>query len=184
METRRRCFIACSLDGFIAGPGDDLDWLPAPDVSPSGEELDEGGFRGFLAQIGALLMGRRTYEVVAAMDGDWPYGNRPVLVATHRPLDNAPRTVHAVSGDIASMVETACQAAGERDVYIDGGELLRQALDAELLDELVVTVVPVVLGQGTPLFAGAERRRELVLVSSRVFGAGLVQLRYRPVSAG
>jgi dihydrofolate reductase len=174
MPGRVRVFIACSLDGFIAGPDDDLSWLPGP----VGE--DDFGYGAFFAEVGALLMGRRTYDVVLGFPGDWPYGDRPVLVATTRPLPPSQATVRAVAGPLDTMVQTAREAAGDRDVYLDGGNLIRQALDAGLVDELTVTLVPVVLGQGLPLFAGTAQPHALERVAARPLSAGLVQLTYRP----
>ena len=171
---RIRVFIACSLDGFIAGPNDEIDWL----TGNSGGAEDT--FTPFRAPIGAMLMGRRTLEVVAGFSGAWPYGDIPVLVATRRPLSSKQPTVRAVSGSIAEVVAQAKQAAGERDVYIDGGALIRSALDADLIDELTVTIIPIVLGAGLPLFAGAGRRHALELIGERTIGGGLVQLVYRP----
>lgn len=167
-------FIACSLDGFIAGPGDDLSWLPGP----VGE--DDYGYGAFIAEVGALLMGRRTHDVVAGFSGEWPYGERPVLVATTRPLSSTQPTVRAVQGPIESLVQAAREAAGERDVYLDGGNLIREAIDAGLVDELTITVVPMVLGQGVPLLAGTTRRHALERVDVRALSGGLVQLTYRP----
>lgn len=172
--SRIRVFIACSLDGFIAGPNDEIDWLTA---NSSGAE---DTFTPFMAQIGALLMGRRTLDVVAGFSGAWPYGDVPVLVPTSRPLTSKQPTVRAISGSIAEVVAQAKQAAGERDVYIDGGALIRSALDAGLIDEMTVTLIPIVLGEGLPLFAGTGRRHPLELISERTIGGGLVQLVYRP----
>lgn len=171
---RVRVFIACSLDGFIAGPDDDLSWLPA------GDEGEDFGYEAFMAGIGALLMGRGTYRVVEAFEGSWPYGERPVLVATHRAMTPKVPTVRAVEGSIETLVAAAKDAAGDRDVYIDGGDLIRQALDAGLIDDLTVTLVPVVLGAGHPLFAGVARRHRLDLVVNRELGGGIVQLVMRP----
>ena len=83
--SRVRVYLGCSFDGFIAGPNDDLSFLhaPAPEGSPDPADSDALGFEDFMAQVGAMLMGRKTYEIVAAM-GVWPYGVTPVLVATHR----------------------------------------------------------------------------------------------------
>lgn len=174
MSARVRVFIACSLDGFIAGPNDDLSWLPPP-----GGSGDDHGYGAFFAEVGALLMGRSTYEVAASFEGAWPYEDRPVLVATTRPLAPKVETVRPVRGDIADLIGQAREAAGGRDVYLDGGVMIRQALDAALVDELVVTYVPVVLGAGSPLFAGVSRRRSFALLSQRESG-GLVQLTLRP----
>ncbi len=170
---RVRVFCATSLDGFIAGEGDDLSWLPPPD--PSG---DDGGFGALLAEVGALLMGRRTYDAVAGFGGPWPYGELPVLVATSRPLASAVPTVRAIGGDIHALIDEALRVAAGRDVYLDGGTLSRAALDAGRVDAVTVTVIPVVLGRGLPLFAGCRERRELRLVGTRRFGPGAVQLHY------
>jgi dihydrofolate reductase len=173
---RVRVYIASSLDGFIAGPGGDLSWLPEP---PEGAD-DDFGWNAFIAQIGCLLMGRGTYDAVAAMGVNWPHSDRPTLVATHRPLVGAPPRVFAASGPIRGLVAQAAEQAGGRDVYLDGGDLIRQALDADLVDELVVTLCPVVLGAGHPLFAGSRRRHQLNLRSQRELPGGLVQLTYQP----
>ncbi len=169
-------FLASSLDGFIAGPNDELDWLGG-----HGEDGAEDTFTPFLAGIGAILMGRRTFHVVAGFDGPWPYGEIPMLVATSRPLTTPHPTVRPVSGAIATLVAHARETAGEKDVYLDGGALFRAAFAADLVDTLTVTLVPVVLGAGLPLFApvreGASRRK-VRLLESRPIGGGMVQLRY------
>jgi dihydrofolate reductase len=172
---RIRVFIAMSLDGYIAGEGDDLSWLPPPP-----DDGSDFGYSDFMAEIGALLMGRRTYDVVAAFEGPWPYGDRPVLVTTRRPLTAVAPSVLAVSGDLPAIVAQAKAAAAGKDVYVDGGQLIRQTLDAGLVDFLTVTVIPVILGRGSPLFAGAERRHPLDLVHSVELPGGLIQLTYRP----
>lgn len=173
--SRVRVFMACSLDGFIAGPDDELDWLPSQGL--------EDTYTPFLAQIGALLMGRRTFEVVRGLGGPWPYGDTPVLVATRRPLPPELETevpsVRGATGRIEELVAQAKGAAKGRDVYLDGGALIRSALDAQLVDELTVSITPTILGEGRPLFAGVSRRHGLELESARPIGAGVVQLRYR-----
>lgn len=173
---RARVFVASSLDGFIAGEGDDLSWLPQPE--PGGSDH---GFGAFLEEVGSLLMGRRTLDVVSGFAGAWPYGERPVLVATHRPLASSVPTVRGVCGPIAELVAQARDAAAGLDVYLDGGDLIRQALDAGLVDELTVTVVPTVLGRGIPLFAGVARPHRLLLARNETLSGGLVQLTLRPI---
>ena len=171
--SRTHVFVGASLDGFIAGPNDELDWLGAA----QGDMPDT--FGPFLAQIGAILMGRRTYDVVRGMSVPWPYGDTPLLVATHRLLEPGRSTVRAVSGDIGALVAEARSVAGARGVYIDGGGLIRAALDAGLVDEVTVTIVPTVIGRGIPLFAGVGRHHRLELLSERALGGGAVELRYR-----
>ncbi|RLB50856.1 MAG: hypothetical protein DRJ42_18055 [Deltaproteobacteria bacterium] len=106
-----------------------------------------------------MLMGRRTFDVVMGFGGEWPYGSTPVLVATTRPLPDAPTTVSTCHGDIGQMCEEARQVAGDKNVYLDGGNVVSQALDAGAVDELILTVVPVFLGQGVPLYSGEQLQR-------------------------
>lgn len=174
MSGRVCVFIATSLDGFIAGPDDDLSWLP----TPSGDPPPDFGYGAFMDGVGALLMGRNTFEVVAGFEGAWPYAERPVLVATHRPLQTEQPTVRAAGGTIHELVQQAITLADGRDVYLDGGAVIRQAVDAGLVDTLTITMVPVILGAGSPLFAGVEHRTRLTLIGSETLGEGLVQLRY------
>lgn len=169
--SRVRVFLALSLDGFIAGPNDELDWL-----TPNAEVEDT--FTPFLAEIGVLLMGRRTYDIVSAFTGPWPYGEIPLLVATHRPLQNTRAGVEAVAAPIAELLAQARARAGNKDVYLDGGALVQQALAADLVDEMTLTLIPLLLGGGIPLFASLPGRRKLALVAQRALGGGLVQLRY------
>lgn len=178
MTGRARVFIASSLDGFIAGEDHDLSWLPE---GTEEEPLEDHGYSAFMASVGALLMGRSTYDVVRGFDVDWPYGETPVLVATRRALDeDPPGTVQALSGSIEVLVAQALETAGGKDVYLDGGEIVRQALDAGLVDELIVTMIPVVLGKGHPLFAGVARRHHFEVADCQSFSHGLVQLRLVP----
>jgi dihydrofolate reductase len=168
-----RIFLGCSLDGFIAGHDGDLSWLPTD--GPPGEDF---GFGAHMARTGALLMGRATYDAIGDRGWDWPYGETPVLVATTRPLEPLAPTVRAVSGTPRELVAAARDAAGERGVYADGGALVRSLVDADLVDEAILTLIPVLLGQGVPLFAGLEHRRKLELRAATTYPGGLVQLRY------
>ncbi len=178
MPQRVRVFIAASLDGFIAGPDGDLSWLPDPP-----QDLEEDfGWSKFIADIGCLLMGRATYDAIAAMEIPWPHPERETLVATTRPLNDAPRRVQAAQGDIAALVAKAKTLAQEKDVYLDGGNLIRQALDAGLVDQLILTLCPIILGTGHPLFAGTRQRHGLALLEQRALPGGLIQLNYAPGS--
>lgn len=131
--------MGCSLDGFIAGPEGDLSWLETArsgGLPPDPQALD---FETFMNQVGCLLMGRRTYDTVAAFAGPWPHGEVPVQVATSRPLRAPSATVTPVAGSIEALVAGARRTAGAKDVYLDGGALAQQALKAGLVDELILT---------------------------------------------
>jgi len=182
-DSRVRVYLAMSIDGFIAGPGGDLSWLPDADPSAEQAPVQPGAlsYDDFIADVGALLMGRITYDTVRGFDVPWPYGDMPVLVASSRPLDSDPPPhVRRVQGPIQELVAQAKQDAGDLDVYLDGGVMIRQAAEADLIDEITLTVVPVVLGAGHTLFAGMQRRYPLEFVAHHDYPGGLVQLRTRP----
>ena len=173
-------YIATSIDGFIAGEDDDLSWLPT-DVDPSTSEPGALGYEQFIEGVGALLMGRRTYDVVRSFGVEWPYGERPVLVATRRPLDgDPPPSVTAVAGTIDDLIARARAVAGDAAVYLDGGDLIRQAAAADLIDDLTLTLAPVALGRGRALFPGLDRPYPIKVLSHHTFAGGMVQLRCRP----
>ena len=183
---RVRAYLATSADGHIAGPEDEVAWLQAPRTS--GRALAGGAwaerpadgldFDDFLADVGCLLMGRRTYDVQSGFDIPWQYGDRPVIVATTRDLVSERDTVFSLAGTIEELVAAARERAGERDVYVDGGQMVRATLEAGLLDELVVTILPTVLGDGLPLFASSMPRIDLTVVDVRKWGPGFVQVHY------
>ena len=180
--SRVRVFVGASLDGFIAGPNDELDWLSggSSEGQSAGQPEPPDTFREFMTQIGTVLMGRRTYDIVCGMKGPWPYGDTPMLIATNRELSAKRASVRAGRGSIAELVAEAKRIAGDRDVYVDGGQMIRAALDAGLVDEITVTVVPIVIGAGIPLFAGVTRHHPLQLLGQRTIGGAAVELKYKP----
>ena len=179
-SSRVRVYLGCSLDGCIAGPDHDLSFLMEERDAP--ESAEGLGFEAFLAQIGALLMGRRTYQVLLDHDA-WHYGERPVLVATHHPLPPAPQggDARAVEGPIEELVAAAKAVAGGKDVYLAGGDLVRQGLEAGLVDELCLTLLPLILGRGIRLWGDAHvgRRTDLELAPPTMHGRGMVQITAR-----
>jgi dihydrofolate reductase len=180
-SSRVRVYLGCSLDGCIAGPDNDLSFLHAPGpADPPPADPEALAYPEFMAQVGAMLMGRTTHDVVASMPIDWPYGDTPVLVATTRPLEDRPETVRGITGDIGTLIAQAKEAAGAGDVYLDGGALVRQALAAGLVDELCLTILPVILGRGVRLFDGLEQSTLLEFTGQCRSAGGMVQLTARP----
>ena len=177
---RVRVYMACSLDGFIAGPDHDISWLHQDHSAPGDLAKDPAAleFDEFMSQVGAMLMGRSTYEVVAPMaaEGPWIYGELPILVATRRPLSPVAKTISATQGPIEELIDQAKALAGDKDVYLDGGDVVRQAIDANLVDELTITFVPILLGKGARLFDGLLKRTALQFSAHHAFGGGLLQV--------
>jgi dihydrofolate reductase len=167
-----------SLDGFIAGPGDRLDWgaLRVADEAP---EL----FAATAAATGAMLIGRRTWEVGDRMEAeepgtvDYPFTG-PMFLLTHRPLDPPDPDVTILSGDIGDAVATALAAAGGKDLEILGADVARQCLERGLVDEIFVYLSPVLLGDGIRFSSTGLPRIDLEPVSSERFGA-ITALRFR-----
>lgn len=184
-SSRVRVYLGCSLDGCIAGPDHDLSFLDEHAVPQDASSNDGLTFEAFLDQIGALLMGRRTYQVLLDYDA-WPYASRPVLVATHHALPPAHHggNAWAVCGPIAQLVSEAAAAAGGKDVYLDGGDLVRQGLDAGLVDELCLTFLPVVLGRGIRLWDGLQNRNDLQFEPPTTYGDGMVQVTAKVMKRG
>lgn len=171
---RPRCsvFIATSADGYIARKDGTIDWLErvqGPDY----------GYTAFFGSIDTLVMGRGTYDSVLGFE-DWPYAGKRVIVMTHRPA--APQRGETFTS--ATPAELLAELADARRIYVDGGNVIRQFLSANLIDDLTLSIVPIVLGDGVRLFAGGEGEHTLALESSQAWPTGLVQLRYRvPASA-
>lgn len=170
---RPRCsgYMAASLDGFIARADDGLDWLDA--VQRPGEDY---GFAAFFASVEALLLGRNTWEV-ARRFVPWPYAAKRCVVLTSRPAEGSHgETFHA--GDPAPLL-ARLHGEGVKRVYVDGGVTVARFLAAGLLDDLTVSLIPVLLGEGIRLFPGGYAERGLELTGSRSFPSGLVQVEYR-----
>jgi dihydrofolate reductase len=162
-----RAFLAVSIDGCIARADGALDWLDA--VNAAGEDY---GYASFFADIDAVVLGRITYEQVRGFD-PWPYAGRRVIVLTHRPLvPRAGESAHA--GALAPLLDRL-GAEGVRAVYLDGGAAVRQGLREDLVDELTLSVVPQLLGDGRPLFGGGVPPSHWTLQRSRAYARGLVQ---------
>lgn len=164
-------FVGISLDGFIARRNGDLDWLP----HGTGEDL---GYDAFMATVDALVMGRNTYDKILTFE-KWPYGERPVFVLSSRPLTPAPpgAKVERMSGAPAEIVSTLA-ARGIRHAYVDGGVTIQRFLQAGLIQHLTLTRIPVLIGDGIPLFGPTPGDIALRHIATRQFPSGMVQSEY------
>lgn len=166
-------YIAASLDGFIARVNGAIDWLSV--VERPGEDY---GFKAFFDTVDTLVMGRKTYETALGFE-QWHYEGKRVVVLTHG-ARSARHGEEFYAGDLGSLLDRLGNDGAKR-IYVDGGAVIAQFLTAQLVSDVTVSIIPVLLGEGTPLTPklGADVRLELA--SHRAFESGLVQLNYRVI---
>ena len=174
-------YIATSLDGFIARTDGGLDWLPGAADEETGEK--DYGYRAFMDSVDYLVMGRSTFQVVLGFGGEWPYGDKPVVVLSSQPVDIPDRIAGTVEWMSAPPEEVARRLAdrGARHLYIDGGQTIQRFLAAGLIQQIIITRVPVLIGEGIPLFGPLPYDIQLRHVETQAFANGLVQSRYEVV---
>jgi dihydrofolate reductase len=166
-------FVGASVDGFIARADGGLDWLP-----PGGGEPH--GYEEFMASVDAIVIGRNTFEIVLGFQ-PWPYGDKRVVVLSSRPLDLSVvrgGRVEQRAGDPATIIADLA-ADGASNLYIDGGITIQRFLRAGVIERLIVTRVPVLIGEGIPLFGSLDRDIRLSHLATRSYPSGLVQSEYR-----
>ena len=163
-------FVGISVDGFMARVDGALDFLPA--------EPEPHGYDEFMASVDALVIGRNTFETVLGFGG-WAYGAKPVFVLSTRALPTLPpeAVVERMSGEPAGILKEL-EARGIGHVYVDGGITIQRFLAAGLIQKLIVTRVPVLIGTGIPLFGALPRDVLLEHVATRQYPSGLVQSEY------
>jgi len=165
-------FCGVSVDGFLARTNHALDFLDSGGQEPH-------GFEEFYASVDVLVIGRKTFEVVLAF-GKWPYGEKPVVALSSRPLDLSSvkgEVVEQMSGEPAEIA-AQLNARGFQHAYIDGGITIQRFLAAGLIDRLVITRVPILIGTGIPLFGPVPGDIILRHIGTRCYGGGLVQSEY------
>ena len=165
-------FIATSLDGYIARADGSIDYLSI--VERAGEHY---GYRAFIDSIDTLIIGRSTYELALTFE-PWPYAGKRCIVLSHAARE-AKHGEEFFAGEPRELVQRL-DHDGARRAYIDGGAVIQQFLAARLIDDLTVSVIPILLGQGIRLFADTQGDIPLELAGTERYESGLVQLTYRP----
>ncbi|MDO8930161.1 MAG: dihydrofolate reductase family protein [Bacteroidota bacterium] len=172
MKRKLILYIAMSLDGYIAKQDDDISFLTA--VEQEGEDY---GYSKFIETIDAVILGRKTYDKILAMGIDWPYGDRKVYVLTRTPKPDS-GNIQFYSGSLSDLISTLKNQEGKH-IYCDGGaETVHQLLQLDLIDELTISIIPILLGDGIRLFKGGLQEQKLQLINAQSFEKGLMQLRY------
>jgi dihydrofolate reductase len=166
-------FIGTSVDGFIARPHGELDFLP-----PGGGEPH--GYDDFIASVDVLVIGRKTFESVLAFP-DWPYADKRVVVLSSRPVNLSAAPVGKVEqmGGPPAEIVAKLEATGAHHLYVDGGITVQRFLRAGLVQRLIITRVPVLIGEGIPLFGALPHDIWLQHVATQHYPSGLVKTEYR-----
>lgn len=175
--SRVSVFVGTSLDGFIARQDGDFKWLE----QASDSNLDYG-FNDFFAHVDALVMGRNTFDVMARLP-TWYYGDKPVIVLTHRAIthQNMPKTVETMAGEPQDIVGRLAERGFHR-LYVDGGQTIQAFLRADLVDDLTVSRLPILIGTGIPLFGSLRKDIHLKHIGTRTFPGGMIQSSYEVVN--
>ena len=166
-------FVGTSVDGFIARPNGELDFLPAGGGEPH-------GYEEFMASVDALVIGRNTFETVVKFD-PWPYGKKRVVVLSSRPIDFSAvqgGIVEQMAGPPAEIVSKLA-TSGAHNLYVDGGITVQRFLRAGLVQRLIITRVPVLIGDGIPLFGTLTRDMRLRHIATQQYTSGLVKSEYQ-----
>jgi len=168
-------FVGTSVDGFIARPSGEFDFLPEGGGEPH-------GYNEFIATVDTIVLGRKTFETVLTL-GVWPYEDKRVVVLSSRPLELPAvhgRVVEQMTGPPAEIVSTLA-SRGSRHAYVDGGVTIQRFLRAGLVQSLTITRVPVLIGEGIPLFSTLPRDIRRRHVSTQSYRSGLVKTEYQVI---
>lgn len=167
-----KLFIATSFDGFIAKTDGNIDWLFTD---------KDYGYSDFYQSIDTILMGNNTYKQILNFGADFPYADKTNYVFSKQP-QNHTEFVRFVSGDIVSFVASLKATEGKDIWLVGGGQVNAVLLDRSLIDEMILSIHPIALGEGLPLFAGGSRSHNFQLMSYQAFASGLMQLVYQSKS--
>jgi dihydrofolate reductase len=172
MDRKLILYIATSVDGFIAKPNDDLSFLSL--VQKEGEDY---GYEKFIASVDTVILGRKTYDWVMTQVPEFPHANKTTFVITRTPKPSIGNT-HFYTGNIEDLVYQLKSKPG-KNIFIDGGaEIVNELLKKQLIDEFIISIVPIVLGEGVRLFHNTNPEQQLKLTGVKHFDMGLVQLHY------
>lgn len=166
-------YIATSLDGYIAKPNDDLSFL-----SIAEQEGQDYGYAEFIKTVDAVIVGRKTYDKVISMGFEFPHADKDAYIITRTPRPNL-GSIKFYTGDLKSLVNKLKSENG-KNIFCDGGaEIVNELLKKDLIDEFIISVIPVLVGNGIKLFKDGRPELKLELVSTKQFDKGLTQLHYK-----
>lgn len=168
-------YIATSLDGKIARKDGSLDWLFS---LPNPNQIDHG-YADFLSNIGTTIMGRKTYNEIIGFGVDWPYqGMNSYVVTTSKDFKPTTPDTFSIATDLNDFIDNL-KIGGEKDIWlIGGGQLIASFLEKKILDRMILTIIPTIIGEGIPLFPNSNEDTNWELVNVEQFETGVVNLTY------
>ena len=178
MENNRKLivYIAASLDGYIAQPNDDMSFLNR--VHKEGEDY---GYHDFIANIDTVILGRKTYDWVMTQVSEFPHADKETFVITGKERSQQGKTIF-YNGRLRDLIFKLKKKKG-KNIFCDGGaEIVNALLREKLIDEMIISVIPILVGNGIRLFQNNRPEQNIELISSKKFDTGLVQLHYKAIS--
>ncbi|MFY8138719.1 MAG: dihydrofolate reductase family protein [Flavobacteriales bacterium] len=173
MERKVVLYIATSLDGYIAQPNDDLSFLSI--VTQEGQDY---GYADFVKTVDAVIVGRKTYDKVLSMGYDFPHADKDAYIITRTPRPSI-GSVKFYTGELRTLVKKLKSEKG-KTIYCDGGaEIVHELLKENLIDEFIISIIPILVGNGTQLFKDQRPEQALELIGVKTFDTGLTQLHYK-----
>ena len=168
-------YIASSLDGFIARPDGNLDWLTSVPAPSSGDY----GYSGFLKSIGTIVMGRKTYEEIIGFGIDWPYPGFDTYIASrNKDLKVQSPDTYILNKEIKDSISEIKKKTVKDIWLVGGGQLITEFINEGLLDKMIITIIPKIIGEGIPLFADKPNETIWKLIEVKSFDTGVVNLSY------
>lgn len=169
-----KIYIAASLDGYIARPDGDLDWL-TEFPNPTKEDY---GYNEMLTSVDVVVMGGRTYHGLSCMDILWPYKDKKTFVVSHKAIDTS-ENIEFITDNIIERISDL-KNRSSKDIWLaGGGELITMCLNAGLVDEMQICYIPIILGSGIPLFPNNPKESNWTLTENIAYASGIIKLIYR-----
>ncbi len=173
--------MAASLDGFVARKDGSVDWLETSDTFEGGAVMDPEFIATFLKSIDCYVMGSRTYETALGFEAKgfgWAYGDNPTFVLTHRDLPRTRDNVEFCAGDLAQLINVRLRPTFKKIWVAGGAALSTECLNRGLADEIIYSILPVLIGEGIRFFDSLDKDIALHLAEVKAYGSGMVELRY------
>ena len=173
-----KLYIAASIDGYIARPDGDIEWLTG---FPNPSKTDYG-YKDFVASVDTVIMGNRTYHDILCMDVLWPYKDKETYVVTHHSQETK-ENIRFISENVVETISELRKKDGKDIWLVGGGQLISMLLGADLVDEMQINYVPVILGDGIPLFPGSTKESQWNLLQNKAFDNGVLQVKYQRMNS-